>query len=74
MSMDWAAARRVSYLVEQSFRYDYPAPIRDLLMWLALTGLFRARWTNQIHEEWMRSVLADRGDSRGSNWNEPATS
>jgi transglutaminase-like putative cysteine protease len=30
MSIDWAAARRVSYLVEQSFRYEYPAPIRDL--------------------------------------------
>lgn len=40
----------------------YPAPIRDLLMWLALTGMFRARWTNLIHEEWIRNVLADRGD------------
>jgi len=40
----------------------YPAPIRDLLMWQALTGLFRARWTNLIHEEWIRNVLANRGD------------
>lgn len=40
----------------------YPAPIRDLLMWQALTGLFRARWTDQIHEEWIRNVLEDRGD------------
>ena len=30
MSVDWTSARRVSYLVEQSFRYEYPAPIRDL--------------------------------------------
>ena len=30
MSIDWTSARRVSYLVEQSFRYEYPAPIRDL--------------------------------------------
>ena len=34
----------------------YPAPLRSLLMYLALTDLFRARWTNDIHEEWMRSV------------------
>jgi transglutaminase-like putative cysteine protease len=29
-SVDWAAARRVSYLLRQSFRYEYPKPIRDL--------------------------------------------
>jgi hypothetical protein len=40
----------------------YPAPLRDLLMWLALTDLFRARWTNAIHEEWIRNVLKDRPD------------
>lgn len=35
----------------------YPAPLRDLLMQLALGDLFRARWTEQIHREWIRSVL-----------------
>ncbi len=40
----------------------YPAPIRDVLMHLALSDLYRARWTNQIHEEWIRSVLANRPD------------
>ena len=40
----------------------YPAPLRDLLMHLALTNLYRAKWTNAIHEEWMRNVLADRPD------------
>lgn len=40
----------------------YPAPLRDLLMHLALTGLFRAKWTNQIHEEWIRNVLVTRTD------------
>jgi predicted nucleic acid-binding protein len=40
----------------------YPAPLRDLLMRLALTGLFRARWTDAIHEEWMRNVLKGRPD------------
>jgi hypothetical protein len=40
----------------------YPAPLRDLLMRLALTDLFRAKWTNQIHDEWIRNVIADRPD------------
>jgi predicted nucleic acid-binding protein len=40
----------------------YPAPLRDLLMHLALTDLFRAKWTNAIHEEWLRNVLQDRPD------------
>lgn len=40
----------------------YPAPLRDLLMRLALTDLFRARWTDMIHDEWIRSVLAQRPD------------
>lgn len=29
-SVDWPAARRAMYLVTQSFRYEYPEPIRDL--------------------------------------------
>jgi transglutaminase-like putative cysteine protease len=29
-SVDWASARRVSYLLRQSFRYVYPKPIQDL--------------------------------------------
>lgn len=40
----------------------YPAPLRDLLMRLALTGLYRARWTARIHEEWIAAVLRRRGD------------
>lgn len=40
----------------------YPAPLRDLLMRLALTDMFRARWSNQIHDEWIESVLRDRPD------------
>lgn len=31
----------------------YPAPLRDLLMQLAVPDIFRARWTDQIHEELM---------------------
>jgi predicted nucleic acid-binding protein len=40
----------------------YPAPLRDFLMWLALTDLFKARWTDEIHDEWMRNVLLNRTD------------
>jgi predicted nucleic acid-binding protein len=40
----------------------YPAPLRDFLMHLALTNLFHARWTEEIHEEWMRSLLKNRSD------------
>ena len=40
----------------------HPAPLRDLLLRVALTDLFRARWTEQIHAEWIRSVLERRTD------------
>ncbi|MFB2839588.1 hypothetical protein [Floridanema evergladense] len=40
----------------------YPAPLRDFLVQLALTDLFRAKWTDQIHEEWIRNVLKNRQD------------
>jgi len=37
-----------------------PPPLRDLLMELAMTDLFKARWSNRIHEEWMRNLLKNR--------------
>ena len=40
----------------------YPAPLRDLLLWLALSGVYRPRWTETIHEEWIRSLLKERPD------------
>ena len=40
----------------------YPAPLRDFLMWLALSGRFRARWTQEIHREWKRNLLKNRTD------------
>ena len=42
----------------------YPAPLRDLLMQLALIDLVRGRWSDRIHEEWIRGVLAGRPDLR----------
>jgi hypothetical protein len=34
----------------------YPAPVRDILMQLAVTDLFRAKWTADIHEEWITAL------------------
>jgi predicted nucleic acid-binding protein len=38
----------------------YPAALRSLLMYLALSGLYRARWTEQIHDEWTRNLLQNK--------------
>ncbi|QKT03536.1 PIN domain-containing protein [Ectothiorhodospiraceae bacterium 2226] len=40
----------------------YPAPLRDFLLRLATTGLFAARWTDRIHDEWIRNLLKVRPD------------
>jgi len=38
----------------------YPAPLRDLLLRLAQTGVFRARWSDQIQAEWINAALRER--------------
>jgi len=62
-SWTWATKPRMPKLTAL---YDacvlYPAPLRDLLMSLTQTGLFQARWTEMIHEEWIRNLLANRAD------------
>ena len=40
----------------------YPPPLRDFLMQLALTDLFRAKWKDAIHDEWMHNRQAARPD------------
>ena len=40
----------------------YPASVPDLLLRLALTDFFRARWTDRIHDEWIHAVLEQRKD------------
>lgn len=35
----------------------YSAPLRDLLIQLARTGLFNAKWTADIHREWIEALL-----------------
>ena len=40
----------------------YPAALRSLMMWLAVHDAIRPRWTDEIHAEWIRNVLANRQD------------
>jgi hypothetical protein len=37
----------------------YSASLRHLLIWLAVTEAFDARWTEAIQDEWTRSLLRD---------------
>jgi len=38
----------------------FPPSLRDFLVWLSITGACRARWSDPIHEEWIRNVLISR--------------
>ncbi|MDY6802180.1 MAG: PIN domain-containing protein [Cyanobacteriota bacterium] len=40
----------------------YSAVLRDFFVELALTEAVEARWTEEIHSEWMRNVLKNRPD------------
>ncbi len=40
----------------------YPALLRDILMRLALHGLFRARWSAHVQNEWIAALLRNRPD------------
>jgi predicted nucleic acid-binding protein len=51
-----------SYTVLYDACVLYPAPLRDLLLRLALVDLFHARWTDQILDEWIRNLLKNRPD------------
>ena len=46
----------------------YPSELRNLLMYLALTGLFRAKWSASVHEEWIGALLRRRPDLSRENW------
>jgi predicted nucleic acid-binding protein len=35
----------------------YPAPLRDILVQLAIDDLFRAKWSADIHREWIEALL-----------------
>jgi predicted nucleic acid-binding protein len=40
----------------------YGSQLRNLMMHLAMTGLFRARWSDGVHEERMTRLLKNRPD------------
>ena len=40
----------------------YGARLRSLVLYLAQTKLFRARWSDRVHEEWIRNLLQNRPD------------
>lgn len=44
----------------------YPTTIADALVSLAVTGLFAAKWTLSIEDEWLRNVLSSDPSSRAS--------
>lgn len=35
----------------------YPAPLRDVFLQLAVTDIFRAKWSADIHREWIEALL-----------------
>lgn len=40
----------------------YSNYLRDILIQLALADLFRAKWTDLIHDEWIRNLVINRPD------------
>ena len=47
--------RRYTALLDANILY--PAPVRDLFLQLAVTDLFNAKWTEDIHREWIEALL-----------------
>ena len=40
----------------------YPAPLRDLLLELAVSDFYRAKWSDAVQDEWIRALLRNRPD------------
>lgn len=55
----------MAYVVVYDACVLYPAPLRDFLLHLALSELFAAKWSDEIHEEWIGNLLEDRPDIAG---------
>ena len=80
-SMNWLPTTRRSG--SDSWRHPGPSStqmfstlsgLRNFLMHLALTGIFRAHWSTDVHEEWMRNLLSRIGPiSHVKNLNVPDT-
>ncbi len=35
----------------------YPAPMRDIFLQMAADDVFRAKWTEDIHREWIDALI-----------------
>jgi hypothetical protein len=55
----------VAFVVVYDACVLYPASIRDLLIRLAGTGLFRARWTDRLLDECFENIVEARPDLKG---------
>ena len=40
----------------------YAVPVADIVMEVACSGLYRALWSDDINDEWVRNVMRDRPD------------
>lgn len=45
----------------------YGARLRSLMLYVAQTKIFRARWSDDIHEEWIRNLLKNRQDLKSED-------
>jgi predicted nucleic acid-binding protein len=45
----------------------YGARLRSLVLFVAQSKIFRARWSNDIHDEWVRNLLKNRPDLKAED-------
>ena len=57
----------MSFTVVYDANVLYPAPLRDLLIRVAATGVVRAKWTDEILDEVFRNILKNRADLTEAN-------
>jgi hypothetical protein len=76
MTRNWESERRVGFTAFFDASVLYPSELRNLLMHLALTGLFRAKWSARVHEEWISALLLvfDTIVSEGACWQQVSAS
>jgi len=45
----------------------YPASVRDILLNIAQTRLYNAKWSDEINAEWTRNLLKNRPNLKEAN-------
>ena len=59
--------RSTNYTVVLDASVLVPGFLSNLLFWLADTELFRAKWTEDIHTEWIRARSKQFGHDMGTS-------